>query len=63
MGNEKTNVVVLIGAGDLKQTDADMGIFIHGADKVGGGLKVLFFGLVFSVVPPPGNFSAVAHGC
>jgi len=27
-------------------------IFIHGTDKVEGGLMVLFFGLVFSVGSP-----------
>jgi len=26
-------------------------VFIHGADKVEGGLMMLFFGLVFSVDP------------
>jgi len=35
-------------------------IFIHGTDKVEGGLMVLFFGLVFSAAPPSGNFSANA---
>jgi len=34
-------------------------IFIHDADKVEGGLTVLFFGLVLSVVPPE-NLSADA---
>jgi len=31
-------------------------IFIQNTDKVEGGLMVLFFGLVFSVDPPPWNF-------
>jgi len=35
-------------------------IVMHDADKVERGLMVLFFSLVFSVVPPPGNFSANA---
>jgi len=35
-------------------------IFIDCTDKVEGGLMVLFFGLVFTVKPPPGNFSADA---
>jgi len=35
-------------------------IFIHGTDRAEGGLMVLFFGLVFSVGLPPGNFSADA---
>jgi len=28
-------------------------IFIHGTNKVKGGLMVLFFGLVFPLLPPP----------
>jgi len=35
-------------------------IFTHVADKVVRGLMVLFFGLVFSVDPLPGNFYANA---
>jgi len=35
-------------------------IFIHETDKVEGCLTVLFFGLIFSVGPPSGNFSADA---
>jgi len=35
---------------------------MHDTDKVEGGLMVLFFGLVFPVDPPPGNFSADAVG-
>jgi len=35
-------------------------IFIYDTDKVEGGLMVLFLGLVFSDVLPPGNFSADA---
>jgi len=34
-------------------------IFIHGTDKVKGGLIVLFFGLIFPLAAP-GNFSADA---
>jgi len=35
-------------------------IFIHDADKIEGGLMVLFFGIIFSIALPPGNFSADA---
>jgi len=31
-------------------------IFIYDTDKVEGGLMVLFFGLDFSVAPPPVKF-------
>jgi len=33
-------------------------IFIHGTDIVDRGLNVLFFGIFFVALSPPGNFSA-----
>jgi len=38
------------------------GFLTHGTYKVEGGFMVLFFGLVFSVLPHPGNFSVDVLG-
>jgi len=31
-------------------------IFMHDTDKVEGGFMVLFFGVIFTVAPPPWKF-------
>jgi len=47
-------------AAGAERTVASPWIFIHGTDKVEGGLMVLFLVLFVFLLPPPGNFSAYA---
>jgi len=42
-----------MGVDSRRQGGVAHWIFIHGSDNAEEGLMVLFFGLVFSVGPPP----------
>jgi len=57
-------MIAFMGVGRWGTRGVALCIFIHGTDKVEGGLIVLFFVLVFyRCSPSPDNFSADALDC
>jgi len=55
-------IALTMGVGSGEQGGRAPWIFIHGTDKVKGGLMVLFFGFVFSVGLSVETFSVDALG-